>query len=99
MGINTIAEILHESDQNISIFTVDGDMMITEVMNKIISENINHTVFVVDTDQKLIGSLSARHVAQHVFCNHITPSESMFPFLDIMEYLTDKYVKDIMDRE
>jgi len=99
MGINTIAEILHESDKKISACTVDGDMTITEVMNKIIAENINHTIFVVDTDQKLIGSLSARHVAQHVFCNHITPSESMFPFLDIMEYLADKYAKDIMDTE
>jgi len=99
MRINTIADVLQESDKDISSFTVDGNMMINDVMNKMIVENINHTIFVVDANKKVIGSLSARHVAQHIFCNHISPSTSIFPFLDIMDYLTKKYAKDIMDTE
>ena len=99
MSINTIAEILQDHNKNFSPITVDKNMTIAELTNKMIIENINSTIYVVDTNNKLIGALAQKHVAQHVFCDHIAPGSNLFPSSRIMNNLTEKYVKDIMDRE
>lgn len=95
----TVKAFLERFENPFGTVIVHEDDTIEEVLAKMIAENEERIVFVVDEENRLKGVITAGRLARHVMHEEVSPSRGFLPAPSIIHYLTAEHAKDIMDKD
>lgn len=95
----TVGEFLNKYRNPYKTVLISEESTIQEVLEVMIAQGEERTVYVVDAEETLRGVITTGKLAEHFFHEEIAPQSGFSPSSNIIHYLTAEHAKDIMDRD
>jgi CBS domain-containing protein len=91
-----VSEVLEEAAKKVRPATVRVDAPLRDAVEAIVKDSETRKVYVLDNEQKLVGTITLEVLLRHVGYRLGVRSTGMTSFLRMLAEITDENVKEVM---